>query len=128
VTAFSVTISVEVDGRDAFRNGGPISNTLDLLGSELLLQCKDFPENAAKEGASPFEDIRPPQGTIKPGDTLVKSIPGDLLDTGILQSGSTKIRVELTGIIWSDGTIEGTTGIWDMRRIRDWRKEADIEE
>ncbi len=46
----------------------------------------------------------------------------------MLQRGSPKIHVELTGIIWSDGTIEGTAGLWDMRRIRDWRQEADGEE
>jgi hypothetical protein len=128
VTAFSVTISVEVDGRDAFRQGGPVSPSRDLLGSELLLQCKDFPENAAKEGASPFPDLPPVKGMIKPGDTQVESISGELLDTSMLQSGSPKIRVELTGIMWSDGTLEGTTGIWDMRQIRDWRQEADSEE
>jgi hypothetical protein len=128
VTAFSVTISVEVDGRDAFRDGGPISNSRDLLGPELLLQCKDFPENAAKEGASPFPDMLPPQGTIKPGDTLAKSISGELLDASMLQSGSPKIHVDVTGIMWADGTIEGTTGVGDMKRIRDWRQEADREE
>ncbi len=128
VTAFSVSVSVEVNGRDAFRQGGPVSTSRDLLGPELLLQCKDFPENAAKEGASPFPNLPPVKGMIKPGDAQVESITGELLDTSMLQSGSPKIRVELTGIMWSDGTIEGTTGIWDMRRIRDWRQEADSEE
>ena len=128
VTAFSVTISAEVDDRNALRYGGPISNSRDLLGSELFLQCRDFPENAAKEGASPFPDTLRPKGTIKPGNTHVESISGDLLDSSMLQSASPKIRVELTGILWSDGTIEGTIGVWDTRRIRDWRQEADAQE
>ncbi len=61
VTAFSVTISAEVEGKNALRGDGPISHSRDLLALELIVQCKDFPENAVKEGASPFPDSLPPR-------------------------------------------------------------------
>lgn len=129
VTAFSTTISVEINGKNALRSDGPmLESSRDLLAPELILQCRNFPENAAKENASPFPDpALHIKGTIKPGDTQVESISG-VLDTSMLRRGFPKVHVELTGIIWSDGTIEGTTGIWGMRRIRDWRQEAAAEE
>lgn len=129
VTAFSTTISAEVDGKDAFRRGGPINPNQDLLVAELILQCKDSPENAAREGASPFHGSLPAiKGTIKPGATFVGTMLGDLLDKSMLRRGPLTVRFELTGIMWSDGTMEGTTGMGDMKRFRDWRKKADSEE
>ena len=128
VTAFSAEISAEAADRDVIRNGGPVDWNRDLLYGELFLQCRNVPENAGDEDANPFPDSIRVKGTIKPGQSYIVELPGDLLDKDLLQHASPTIHVVITGIVWSDGTMEGTKeGIAEMQRFRDLRHEAGVE-
>jgi hypothetical protein len=130
VSAYSVDVAVVSPGAESTELGDGFSTHEDLLTSELFLQCRNSPENADDEDARPWGDeLLLPEGLMLPGKVRVRSIgvPSSL-DQNRLSAKSSRIRVVVAGVIWSDGRIEGTpNGVGDMQRIRDLWNEVDRE-
>jgi hypothetical protein len=94
----------------------------DLLNPVLNAQC-DL-QNSLGGDAKPAPDSW--DGAIKPGDTRVQSIAANL-DKSRLNGAPPALQAAVTGIIWSDGSIETSEIVpWaasSMNRVRDQRKE-----
>ena len=129
-TAYSIQVSVFVNGQDATVHGSPFGQRHDLLTPELFLQCQNAPENANDEDARPWgDDVHVPPGMIPPGKVVARSIHvTGLLDASMLQRGTPDIDIRVTGIIWSDGRIDGLSDVQVMQRMRDEWEEASYEE
>ena len=130
VTAYSIQVSVFVNGQDATVHGNPFGQSHDLLTPELFLQCQNAPENANDEDARPWpDDVHLPPGIIPPGKVVVRSIlVTGLLDSSMLEHATPDIDIRVTGIIWSDGRIDGVSDVQVMQRMRDEWEEASYEE
>jgi hypothetical protein len=96
----------------------------DLLNPLLNAQCDNVLQNSLGGNAK-----HPPDswdGAIKPEDTRVQSIAANL-DKSQLNSVPPALHAAVTGIIWSDGSIETSEIVpWaagSMNRVRDQRKE-----
>jgi len=127
INAYEISISVFADGKEQ-NSSAPSGLSEDLLGEELLLQCGSDGSVAPQlaEGAW--------KGSFKPGETYVKSMPVGV-DKSKLNGSTPEVRVRVTGVIWSDGTIEGSTptpmsplGLTDMKRMYDFRQQEADEE
>jgi hypothetical protein len=132
INAYEVQISVLADGKEFGQTGtGALGISEDLLDPQLFEQCRNA--NGWTQGeALPGTDSR--EWSFKPGEIYVKSMPSNV-DKSKLNAAPPQVRVSVTGIIWSDGKIEGTSstamsplGLKDMNRIREYRlEEADFE-
>jgi len=127
INAYEVSISVFVDGKEQ-NSSAPSGLSEDLLGEELLLQCGIDGSVAPQPAEGAWK------GSFKPGETYVKSMPVSV-DKSKLNGATPEVRVRVTGVIWSDGTIEGSTptpmsplGLPDMKRIRVFRQQEADEE
>ena len=124
INAYEVEISVFVDGQEQHSSG----MSEDLLGEELASQCGL--EIGARSASQEWK------GSFKPGETYAKSMPLPVsVDKSKLNGKAPEVRVRVTGVIWSDGTIEGRTatpmsplGAVSMKRLRDFRQEVADEE
>lgn len=89
ITAFGVEIELVSEGK-VIRHFG---KDADLLDSVLTQRC------ASGSGTSW-------EGAINPGDVFTDSVPANLT-AAELKDSTPVVRVTVTGIIWSDGSIEG---------------------
>jgi len=96
----------------------------DLLNLVLNAQCDNVLQNSLGGDAKPAPDSW--EGAIKPGDTRVQSIAANL-DKSQLNGVPPALQAAVTGIVWSDGSIEESKIVpWaagSMNRVRDQRKE-----
>jgi hypothetical protein len=93
VTAYEIEISYTSDGKPV---GFPSGIGADLMYPIVNAQCQ--PSDAGSETSS--------QGAIGPGDTYTDSTVANL-DKEKLNGQIPSVHVSVTGIIWSDGTVEG---------------------
>jgi len=132
VTAYLVEVSAVIRGLYDTWFGGPTSERRDLLTLELAQQCQNAPINLDDDDDNPQSDVNIPPGIIQPGKLRSGSTPTfDLIPDYLLQGSTPEVSVRVTGLIWADGRIEGTTGTPEMQRIRDdWletaREERDL--
>lgn len=89
VTAYSVNIAVSSGGNVIQRFG----YGLDMLNAVLNARCQAHSDTSW-------------DGTIKPGDVYTESVLAGLYKTKITDSKPV-VQVAVTGIIWSDGSVEG---------------------
>lgn len=95
-TAYAVVFGLTNDANQV--NGGPGFGE-DLLNLALISQCRNAGRDVPGDNSNSWE------GAIKPGDTYVKSIPANL-DKSQLNGAAPIIHAEVTGIIWSDGSVQ----------------------
>jgi hypothetical protein len=116
VTAYEVSVTALADGKQI----GLVGMASDLLQTELQLQCSDLKSQPGH-----------PEGAIQPGALHTQSMRANV-NQSKLNGASASVRVEVKGIIWADGAIEGSSdvpmGIADMKRMRDSRLRDSDEE
>lgn len=95
-TAYAVVFGLTNDSNQV--NGGSGFGE-DLLNFVLVSQCRNAGRDVPEDNSNSWE------GAIKPGDTYVKSIPANL-DRSQLNGAPPVIHAEVTGIIWSDGSVQ----------------------
>lgn len=129
VTAYVIEISAVIRRQYDTLMQGPTRDDRDLLALELVHQCRDSATSADGDDDNPWRDVKIPPGMIQPGKERTDSIDSSiLLPDSLLEGARVELNAEVTGVIWSDGRIEATTGIEEMWRVRDGWIEAAREE
>ncbi len=89
ITAYSVNITVSSGGNVIQRLG----YGLDMLNAVLNARCQAHSDTSWN-------------GAIKPGDTYAESVSAGL-DKNKMTDSQPVVQVAVTGILWSDGSVEG---------------------
>jgi hypothetical protein len=129
VTAYVIEISAVIHRQYDTLIQGPTRHVRDLLPLELAHQCRDAATSADDDDDNPWREVKIPPGIIPPGKERTDSLDSSiLLPDSLLEAARVELNARVTGVIWSDGRIEATTGIEDMWHVRDGWIEAAREE
>jgi hypothetical protein len=124
VTAYNIAISVRSENKEISTGSGFGEDMLNVM---LSSQCRNGAEHLT-ESVQPGSDSSW-EGAIKPGDTYVHSIPGNI-DANAANGASPEVHVAVTGVIWSGGKVEGeqVPGWAPVKQVRNQREQDASEE